>query len=113
MKAAKAEHDDSSGRDVDAARAEARTRTRAYVLGLRLAQLRKDAGISQGEIAERMGVSQARVSQLENGEIGQMEIDTLSRYINALGGTLKLVADFEDHGITVTAPEIDRERLAI
>ncbi|CRK61579.1 transcriptional regulator, XRE family [Alloactinosynnema sp. L-07] len=112
-KAAKAEHDGSSGRDVETARAVARTRTQAYVLGFRLAQLRKEVGISQAEIAERMGVSQPRVSQLENGEVGQMEVDTLSRYVTALGGKLKLVADFEDHGITVTAPEIDRERLAI
>ncbi|WP_436493746.1 helix-turn-helix domain-containing protein [Actinokineospora sp. HUAS TT18] len=98
---------------MDTARAEARTRTQAFVLDFRLAKLRKEIGVSQAEIAERMGVSQPRVSQLENGDVGQMEVDTLSRYVRALGGKLKLVADFEDHGVTVTAPEIDRERLNI
>jgi predicted XRE-type DNA-binding protein len=108
VKADKEQIDRADGRDVEAARTEARTRTQAYVLGFRLAQLRQELGLSQSEIASRMGVSQPRVSQLESGDVGQMEVDTLARYIAALGGRLRLVADFEDHGVDVSTSEVDR-----
>lgn len=75
VKADKARRDEANGRDVDAARVEARTRTQAYVLGFRLAQLRKELQLSQAEIAKRMGISQPRVSQFESGDVGQMEVD--------------------------------------
>lgn len=111
VKAEKARRDEANGRDVDAARAEARTRTQAYVLGFRLAQLRQELKLSQREVAERMGISQPRVSQLESGDVGQMEVDTLSRYVMALGGRLKLVADFLDHDVNVSTNEVDRDAL--
>lgn len=109
VKAEKARRDEANGRDVDAARVEARIRTQAYVLGFRLAQLRQELKLSQAEVAKRMGISQPRVSQLESGDVGQMEVDTLSRYVLALGGRLKLVADFVDHDVNVSATEVDRE----
>jgi predicted XRE-type DNA-binding protein len=111
VKAEKARRDKANGRDIDAARVEARTRTQAYVLGFRLAQLRQELKLSQSEIAKRMGISQPRVSQLESGDVGQMEVDTLKRYVSALGGRLKLVADFADHDVTVSTSEVDREAL--
>lgn len=109
VKAEKARRDKANGRDTDKAREEARTRTQAYVLGFRLAQLRQELKLSQGEVAKRMGISQPRVSQLESGDVGQMEVDTLSRYVLALGGRLKLVADFTDHDVNVSTSEVDRE----
>ncbi len=48
----------------------------------------------QEQIAERMGVSVARVSQIESGDVSTQ--DVLSRFVAALGGTLKLIADFGD-----------------
>ncbi|OXM70551.1 helix-turn-helix domain-containing protein [Amycolatopsis vastitatis] len=105
VKADKLAIDREAGRDVGAARVAAREATEAYVLGFRLAQLREDAGISQTELARRMGVSQPRISQLEQGDPGQMELDTLRRYITALGGRMHVVADFEDHDVTVSAAE--------
>ena len=101
IKAEKADRDAVSGRAMDKARAEAQTRTQAYLLGYRLAELREELGISQTQQAKHMGISQPRVSQLERGDVAQMEVDTLSRYIMALGGHLKLVATFEDHEATL------------
>lgn len=106
VKADEGRSDRAAGRDVDAARSEARTRTQGYILGSNLARLRQDMGLSQTEIATRMGVSQPRGSQLESGDIGQMEVDTLSRYIMALGGRLRLVADLDDHGVDVSTSEV-------
>lgn len=73
-----------------AGEAAARERRRAYVRGHQLAEMRKAAGIAQAELAETLGVSQARVSKIEHGEISG--IDTVRTYIAALGGTTDLVA---------------------
>ncbi|WP_328612864.1 helix-turn-helix domain-containing protein [Amycolatopsis sp. NBC_00355] len=108
VKADKLAIDREAGRDVDAAHVAAREATQAYVLGFRLAQLRDDAGVSQTELARRMGVSQPRISQLERGDPGQMELDTLARYIAALGGRMRVVADFDDHDVTVSASQRDQ-----
>ncbi|MFI9452810.1 helix-turn-helix domain-containing protein [Amycolatopsis sp. NPDC052450] len=102
VKAEKLAADREAGRDVEVARAEAREATQAYVLGFRLSELREDVGLSQAEVAKRMGVSQPRISQLEQGDPSQMELDTLRRYIVALGGRMRVVADFDDHDVTIS-----------
>ncbi|MFI6307291.1 helix-turn-helix domain-containing protein [Amycolatopsis thailandensis] len=102
VKAEKLAADLDAGRDVEAARSKAREATQAYVLGFRLSQLREEVGLSQTEVAKRMGVSQPRISQLEQGDPSQMELDTLRRYIGALGGRMRVVADFDDHDVTVS-----------
>jgi predicted XRE-type DNA-binding protein len=43
-----------------------------------------------------MGVTQARVSRIEKGQLERSEVDTLEAYVHALGGKLKIVADFGD-----------------
>jgi len=107
VKADKVRRDVAAGRDVARAREEARNRTNAFILGFRLAQLREERGLSQSQVAGRMGISQPRVSQLERGDIGQMEVDTLDRYITALGGRLRFVADFDERDVTVSETGID------
>ena len=62
--------------------------------GWRLAEMRKRRGLTQEQVAVRMGVSVARVSQIESGDVSTQ--DVLSRFVAALGGTLKLIADFGD-----------------
>ncbi len=59
-----------------------------------LAEMRRNAGLTQGEVAEAMGVTQQRVSAIENGSVA--ELATLADYIRALGGELKVIADFGD-----------------
>ena len=54
--------------------------------------MRKSAGLTQSEVAQAMGVSQQRVSAIENGAVA--ELATLADYIRALGGELKIIADF-------------------
>jgi DNA-binding XRE family transcriptional regulator len=57
-----------------------------------LTELRHAAGLTQAEVAEAMGVSQQRVSAIESGAIASLA--TLADYIHALGGELKVVAEF-------------------
>jgi DNA-binding XRE family transcriptional regulator len=67
--------------------------------GWRLADIRRRRGLTQEQVANRMGVSVVRISQIENGDVSTQ--DVLIRYIAALGGTLKLVADFGDQQLKV------------
>ncbi len=54
--------------------------------------MRHDAGLTQAEVAEAMGVSQQRVSAIESGSVSSLA--TLAEYVRALGGELKVIADF-------------------
>ena len=45
-------------------------------------------------MAARMGVSVVRVLQIERGDVSTH--DVLNRFVAALGGTLRLIADFGD-----------------
>jgi ribosome-binding protein aMBF1 (putative translation factor) len=67
--------------------------------GWRLAEMRKRRGLTQEQVAERMNISASRVSQIEAGDLSTQ--DVLTRYIGALGGTLKLIADFGDEQLKV------------
>jgi transcriptional regulator with XRE-family HTH domain len=85
----------------------ARDKIETFIIGYQLGQLRADAKLAQVQLAQRMGISQARVSQLERGDINQLEVDIVRRYVAALGGRLRLVADFDDHDGVITEPEVD------
>jgi transcriptional regulator with XRE-family HTH domain len=67
--------------------------------GWRLAELRQRRGLTQAQVAERMQVSIARISQIENGDLSTQ--DVLARYVTALGGTLKLIVDFGDEQLKI------------
>jgi predicted XRE-type DNA-binding protein len=76
-----------------------RERGRAEQRGYQLAQLRKNTGLTQVQIAAMMGVSQARVSQIEHGKI--TEVDAIRGYVEALGGTVDVVARVGDWTVRV------------
>jgi transcriptional regulator with XRE-family HTH domain len=63
---------------------------RAY----RLRQLRKDRMARQEDVAAAMNVSQSRISRIESGDIEHAELATLRAYVQALGGVLRVTADF-------------------
>jgi DNA-binding XRE family transcriptional regulator len=59
-----------------------------------LAELRKERGFTQAQVAERMGVTAGRVSQIESGQVSGQDI--VARYVGALGGSVMVVAVFGD-----------------
>ena len=84
----------------DAARREMHDAVQAQ----RLAEIRKAQGHArQADVAALMGVSQARVSKLESGDLSHTELGTLQSYVAALGGNLRIVAEFDDSAVELTA----------
>lgn len=73
----------------------------AQVVGARLAELRRARGFTQVQIAERMGVTKGRVSQIERGRVSGQEV--LVRYAAALGGQLHQAIYFDDGEIAAIA----------
>ncbi|MEG1913255.1 MAG: helix-turn-helix transcriptional regulator [Cloacibacillus sp.] len=73
--------------------AKAEELTQAYIDAYNLREARKANHMTQVELAKAMGVSQNRVSRMENGDINAMSVETLRKYIEALGGRMSLVAD--------------------
>lgn len=71
-----------------------------YELGNRIKRLRKELGISQKELAERIGVSNSRVSNWEQG-INRPDADILSRLCSALQTSPSLLL-----GIKLTKDEL-------
>ena len=63
--------------------------------GQRLAEERKQRGLTQAQLAETMGVTLGRVYQIERGELSTIE--AIARYVQALGGRLDLVANADFH----------------
>lgn len=78
-----------------------RDRMLAEVRAQRLVDLRKAQHLTQAEVAERMGVSQRRVSQIERGELSRSEIGTIESYVEAIGGQVEVVAGFGDTRVVV------------
>lgn len=94
VKAKAREIDPRSDAERERGQAVARARREAYQRGHQLSEMRKTVGITQAELAEALGVSQARVSRIESGEVSGIEV--IRAYVAALGGTVDLVATLGD-----------------
>lgn len=79
----------------------AQEQLRAQVRAYQLAEIRRTRHITQREVAEIIGVSAARISQIEHGQVDRAAIRGLAEYVQALGGRLELVADFGDQRIRI------------
>jgi transcriptional regulator with XRE-family HTH domain len=66
---------------------------------LALGPLRKHRKTSQADVAKRLAVSQANISQIERGDV---KISTLAGYVGALGGKLEVRAVFDDETVSLS-----------
>lgn len=55
-----------------------------------LAEVRRSRGLTQADMAARLGVTQARVSAIERAGADQLKVSTLWAYFAGLGETLTL-----------------------
>jgi transcriptional regulator with XRE-family HTH domain len=67
---------------------------RVVELEIALHELRERRGITQEQLATKLGTSRPNVSRIERGD--DVRLSTLQRYVEALGGELELVARFPD-----------------
>jgi transcriptional regulator with XRE-family HTH domain len=75
---------------------------------LTLRAVREAVGKTQVEIADASAIDQGDVSRLEAREsLDECQVDTLRRYVAALGGELDLVATFGDKKISLTGSTRD------
>lgn len=58
-----------------------------------LRSLRKERGLSQSTVGERMGVSKSRVSQIESiNPVANLQLQTLADYAEAVGAYISITA---------------------
>ncbi|MFK4296646.1 putative transcriptional regulator [Arthrobacter sp. GAS37] len=82
---------------VDAHKKHLLDEVRAY----RLRELREASDLTQVELAERLHVSQNRVSRIEHGDIDRAQVDTLRKYVEAVGGRLRVEVELGDERIQI------------
>ena len=74
----------------------------AEVLGHRLAEVRRARGLTQQQVADRMGVTKGRISQIERGKVSGY--DVLARYATALGPPSAADSTKPSTSTTATSP---------
>ncbi|MCW2874425.1 helix-turn-helix transcriptional regulator [Actinacidiphila oryziradicis] len=90
-------HPEVSEAEWEARRQAARTATEAHVLGHHLREIREEQGLTQAQVAASVGITQARVSQIERGEIHNLE--TMRTYAAALGAKITVSIEYGDRTI--------------
>ncbi|MFP3581219.1 XRE family transcriptional regulator [Arthrobacter sp. SIMBA_036] len=82
---------------VDAHKKHLLDEVRAY----RLRELREASELTQVELAARLHVSQNRISRIEHGDIDRAQVDTLRKYVEAVGGRLRVEVELGDERIQI------------
>jgi DNA-binding XRE family transcriptional regulator len=65
-------------------------KTKTMLAEMLLPEIRKHSGMTQKDVAAVLGISQPGLSKMENQD--DMQIGTLSKLIEAMGGTLEIIA---------------------
>lgn len=67
---------------------------------MRLHELRRARELTQQELAERLNVNQPAVAKME--QRADVYVSSLRHYIEAVGGRLKVVAEFPEGEVAIT-----------
>lgn len=86
-----ADHDVTQ-EEVDAFKRRMTEETRTY----ELKEARKAQALTQKQLAHTLGVSRNRISRLEAGGVDKVEVRTLRKYLEAIGGRLQVNALMPD-----------------
>lgn len=75
-----------------------------------LSDIRKLAGLTQNEMAERLDVSQPAYAAFEKG--GNLRVGTLQKIISVLGGVLQLSVELDNHWYELSLPEKQNKEMS-
>lgn len=78
-----------------------KARMRDEVRAFRLRELRAAQSLTQVQVAALAHIRQSRVSSIENGDIGSAQVNTLRKYVSALGGELDITVRLGDETFTL------------
>jgi DNA-binding XRE family transcriptional regulator len=62
-------------------------------IGEQLSRLRQEAGLTQAQVAKRIGTTASAISRYENAEYNRYELRTLQKIVDACGGNLELTME--------------------
>src|SRR3970282_2920791 len=80
-------------------------------IGDQLSRLRKEAGLTQAQVAQRAKTTASAISRYENAEYDRYELRTLQRIVLACGGRLDI--NMEAGPKTQRAAEQDAEKVRL
>ena len=78
-------------------------RVKNMKIGMLIAELREEHGMTQQEIADQLGISQPGVSQMEAG--AEIQLSTLRKLIGTMGGEVVLHMPNRDISLTHLASD--------
>ena len=55
---------------------------------------RRDLGMTQSDLAERIGTTRQTIARIENGEFGSIAFSTFEKALNCLGYSLEIERGF-------------------
>ena len=84
-------------------------RTQALLDGVKLAELRQVKRLTQAQMAKKLKIDQSNVSRIERGSFDPIEIRTLRKYIEALGGELEIRVKIDDVSQRLIDSEYERK----
>ena len=71
-----------------------------HMADMLLAEIRREVGLTQEQLAEAMGITQPTLSKHEAQS--DMQVSTLQRLVHALGGELEIVAHLPQGDVRIT-----------
>jgi transcriptional regulator with XRE-family HTH domain len=80
--------------------ARAKARAKEVMADMLLSEIRREMKLTQEDLAESLGIKQPSLSKLETQD--DMQISTLRRIVQALGGKLELVAHLPQGDIRIS-----------
>lgn len=81
------------------AQARSRDKTALMMKDMALHELRSARDLTQGNLAEQLNLEQPAISKLERR--ADMYVSTLRKYIEAMGGELKIIAHFPEGDVRI------------
>lgn len=90
--------------------AQARRKADRILAGMFLTEMRRRSGLTQAQLARKLGIRQPAISRMEKQD--DLQLSTLLRIIEVLGGRLKMSVELPGGIVDLRCPPTRRRRAA-